>query len=172
MNIDEYFEKIWKPNIDQYRYTGWKLLDHVSDTDMVLDVGCGYNLFKPHLGDQLVAIDPYNNAADQRVSIEDFQSDIKFDVIFCLGSINFGSEENILNQIEKVTSLCKTGTRIYWRQNPGRKDHKNKECESIDFFDWSFERNLEYAKKFGFQVEMLAWDNGKRIFAKWIKQDI
>ena len=169
MIISEYFEKVWRPNTDQYKYSGWALLDKVGVDDKVLDVGCGYNLFKQHLGERLTGIDPYNDAADHRVSIEDWESEDQYDVIFCLGSINFGSEDVILKQIEKVSTLVKTGGHIYWRQNPGLKDHKNEECKDIDFFDWSFEKNIRYADMFGFRVEMLAWDNGRRIYSEWAK---
>ena len=47
--------------------------------------------------------------------------------------MNFGNEDVILQQIEKVSSLLKPNGRIYWRQNPGQKDHGNEECKSIDF---------------------------------------
>ena len=166
--IQEYFSKIWRPSTEKFKYSGWRLLGKVSPGESVLDVGCGYNLFKPYLENQLHGIDPYNICADEQVSIEDFVTDKKFDVIFCLGSINFGSEDVILKQVEKVCSLCKPNTRIYWRQNPGQKDHQWPECQDIDFYAWSFEKNLEFAKKFGCKVEMLAWDEN-RIYAEWIK---
>ena len=60
--------------------------------------------------------------------------DIKFDVAFCLGSINFGNESNILNQIECVINCLNPQARIYWRCNPGLHDHGNEECETIEFF--------------------------------------
>lgn len=167
VTIGDYFENVWKPNIDQYYYSGWRILSQIKPRDYVLDVGCGFNLFKQALGDRLVGIDPYNNAADKRVSIEEFNSNQKFDVILCLGSINFGDEETILKQIECVKSHCNADTRIFWRQNPGLKDHKNEECKDIDFFDWSFEKNIRYADMFGFRVEMLVWDNGRRIYSEW-----
>lgn len=169
IQLGDYFEKVWKPNTDQYYYSGWRILSQIKPSDYVLDVGCGYNPFKKALGGRLVGIDPYNDAADKRVSIEEFDNYQEFDVILCLGSINFGNEDTILNQIKCVTSHCKSGTRIFWRQNPGRKDHKNVECQDIDFFDWSFEKNLDYAKRFGFHVDIIAWDNGKRIYSEWVK---
>lgn len=168
-NICGYFEHIWKPNMDQYEYSGWKILDKIGGTSNVLDIGCGYNLFKPHLGDRLTGIDPYNDHSDIRISIEDYISETPFDVILCLGSINFGPEEIILNQISKISKLCKVGTTIYWRQNPGLKDHKNPECQDIDFFEWSFEKNIRYADMFGFRIEMLTWDSGRRIYSEWKK---
>ena len=167
MNIDEYFEHVWQPNIDKYKYSGWQLLQKVHLGQKILDVGCGYHPFKSYLKDSIIGIDPYNNAADIRVSIEDYQTDELFDAVFCLGSINFGDEATILRQIDKVLSITKPEGMIYWRQNPGLKDHGNEECKMIDFFDWSFEKNLEYAKIFGFKVQMLAWDTDNRIYSEW-----
>jgi len=166
MEISNYFEHVWQPNTDKYKYSGWQLL-RIDPTKKILDVGCGYNPFKEFFKDNLLGIDPYNDAADIRISIEDFETEELFDVAFCLGSINFGNEDVILKQIEKVVSLIKPGGMIYWRQNPGLQDHNNEECKSIDFFDWSFEKNLDYAKRFGCHVHMLVWDTDNRIYSEW-----
>lgn len=166
MEISNYFEHVWQPNTGKYKYSGWQLL-RIDPTKKILDVGCGYNPFKEFFKDNLLGIDPYNDAADIRISIEDFETKELFDVAFCLGSINFGSEDVILKQIEKVVSLIKPGGMIYWRQNPGLQDHNNEECKSIDFFDWSFEKNLDYAKRFGCHVHMLVWDTDNRIYSEW-----
>jgi SAM-dependent methyltransferase len=167
--LGSYFENIWAPNTDQYKYSGWALLDKIKEDESILDVGCGYNLFKPHFGDRLIGIDPYNDAADFRVSIEEFESAVLFDAVFCLGSINFGDEETILQQIEKVVSLVKPGGRIYWRQNPGRQDHNNEECKKINFFNWTFDRNLSYSRSYKCDVQLIAWDSGRRIYSEWTK---
>ena len=165
--LSNYFSKTWKANYEKYKYTGFALLDEVRANETVLDVGCGFNLFKPQLGDRLVGIDPYNDAADIKVSIEDFNSEIKFDVVFCLGSINFGTEANIISQIRKIKLNLKKNGRIYWRQNPGLADHGNEECRSINFFPWSLEKNYDIAYKTGFIVATAAWDSGDRIYSVW-----
>ena len=74
MNEDElkYFRDNWKPDYDKFTYSGWKLLEKFLPTDTILDIGCGYNLFKEHLGDQVYGIDPANDCADEVVSWEDF----------------------------------------------------------------------------------------------------
>lgn len=168
-HIGKYFEQTWKPNTDQYKYSGWAILDKINEQETIIDVGCGYNLFKPYLKDRLLGIDPFNNSADVRVSIEDFQTDKLFDVALCLGSVNFGDEKTILLQIEKVVSLVKHNGRIYWRQNPGQQDHGNEDCKNIDFFEWTFERNLIFAAMHDCSVQLLAWDNGRRIYSEWTK---
>jgi SAM-dependent methyltransferase len=168
MDISEYFAGVWKPNIDQFIYSGWRLLGKITPGQTVLDIGCGYNLFKPYLEDDLIGIDPYNVCADIQISVEEFETHQQFDVVLCLGSINFGPETVIEPQVKKAVALCKTGGKLYWRQNPGVKDHPHPECKYIDFYDWSFEKNLEFAKKYNCRVEILAWD-GPRIYAEWTK---
>ena len=155
----------WDANYGYFKQTGWDLLKRIDSSSTVLDVGCGYNLFKQSLGEMLYGIDPYNHHADEVVSIEDFEP-YEFDVVLCLGSINFGDEATILNQINKVVGCTKHGGTIYWRQNPGQRDRKFKGIENIDFFPWSFEKNLEFAKYFDCKVKTLDWD-GDRIFAVW-----
>ena len=168
--LDNYFRNVWRPNTSQYLLSGWSLIDKVSKDESVLDVGCGYNQFKQYFDDRLYGIDPFNSNADEMVSIEDFKSSAQWDVAFCLGSINFGDRNTIRKQTEKVVSLLKSGGRIYWRQNPGRKDHKNKECEVIDFFKWSFMENLTLAEEVGCDVVHIQMDNGNRIYSEWIKK--
>lgn len=167
--LDKYFSTVWHSNLDQYQYSGWKLISKIHKDETVLDVGCGYNEFKQHIKN-LIGIDPANENADVMLSIENFRKDIKFDVAFCLGSINFGNEEIILNQIDCVVQCLKPQARIYWRCNPGLKDHGNQECEKIDFFPWSFEKHLDYSKKFGFTCQTLAWDSNNRIYSEWTRQ--
>lgn len=167
--LNKYFSTVWTSKIDQYLLSGWALIDKIQPNETVLDVGCGFNEFKRHIPN-LIGIDPANSRADFQLSIEDFRKDIKFDVAFCLGSINFGSEENILNQIDCVVQCLKPQARIYWRCNPGLKDHGNQECESIDFFPWTFQKHLDYSEKFGFICQVLANDSNNRIYSEWTRQ--
>ena len=43
-----YFENNWKPDYDKFKYSGWALLNLIPKDVAVLDIGCGYNLFKEH----------------------------------------------------------------------------------------------------------------------------
>ena len=171
MDLIDYFRNSWKPNYDKFKYSGWKLLDKIEPHHHVLDIGCGYNLFKPHLQPgQMLGIDPANDAADIVVSIENFDSIYGWDVILCLGSLNFGTQEVVEAQVEKAVSLLKPGGRIFWRQNPGIGDHPWKGVEEIEFFPWTIELNYEWAKKYECKVIECKWDNGDRIYAEWKKQ--
>lgn len=166
--LDKYFSTKWNSNLDQYKYSGWTLLDQINANEHVLDVGCGRNPFKGKITN-LIGIDPAFDQADYQTTIENFTTDKKFDVAFCLGSINFGTEETILHQIESVVSLLKVQARIYWRCNPGLQDHGNLDCQEIDFFPWTFQHHLDYSERFGFACPVLAWDNNNRIYAEWTR---
>jgi hypothetical protein len=168
--LNYYFGNVWHGRMDQYTYSGWALIDKIKPGEQVLDVGCGDNLFKDRIPN-LLGIDPANPRADIQVTIEDFVPDRKFDVAFCLGSINFGNDETILRQIRKTVScLDSKHARVYWRCNPGRRDHGNSECESIEFYDWTFERQEFYANYFEFDIVKLCWDDNNRIYAEWVKR--
>jgi hypothetical protein len=165
-DLNDYFATTWKSKIDHYKYSGWALVDKIQPGETVIDVGCGFNEFRGHIPN-LIGIDPANAMADYRLSIEGFQSAERFDVAFCLGSINFGNEATILNQISHVVRLLKPIARIYWRCNPGNFDHGNEECKNIDFYPWTIEKHTELAEQFGFKLPIVNWDNGNRIYAEW-----
>lgn len=166
--LNKYFGKTWKSNLNQYKYSGWDLVKMIQPNESVIDVGCGFNEFKLYIPN-LIGIDPANKNADLITSIEEYKSDQLFDVAFCLGSINFGSEETILHQIECVINLLKPNCRIFWRCNPGYADHGNDECKDITFYNWTITKHLEFSKKFGFLLNEAVWDNGNRIYAEWIR---
>ena len=165
-DLDNYFSTVWQSNINQYKYSGWALVDKINPGELVLDVGCGFNEFK-HRVPMLVGIDPANEQADFQTPIEHFRTDIKFDVAFCLGSINFGNEINIVNQIAHVIACLKPQSRIYWRCNPGLADHNNDACKDIEFFPWTLDKHVKYSEQFGFRLMTCKWDNANRIYAEW-----
>ena len=105
--LNAYFSKIWQPDMKKWKYSGLKLIDEVNDLNprSVLDVGCGYNEFKGKIHN-LTGIDPYNDRADYKISIMDFRANEKFDVILCLGSINFGSSEKITAEMYFIICAC------------------------------------------------------------------
>lgn len=167
-NLNNYFSTVWQSNLNRYKYSGWALVDKIQPNELVLDVGCGFNEFKNKIP-KLVGIDPANDCADFKISIEHFRNDIKFDVAFCLGSINFGNEANILNQINIIVNILKPTARIYWRCNPGSADHNNEQCKSIDFYPWTIEKHIEFSEQAGFKLQRACWDTNNRIYAEWIR---
>jgi hypothetical protein len=163
--LNEYFSTLWNPNIDQYQYSGWTLIDKIDPDETVLDVGCGPNLFKNKITN-LIGIDPAFDQADYKTTIEGFQTEKRFDVAFCLGSINFGDKLTVINQIACVVNLLKPIARIYWRCNPGQADHGNEECKLIEFYPWTIEEHVKLSELFGFRLITCCWD-GNRIYAEW-----
>ena len=170
--LNEYFSTKWHSVIDQYTHSGWAIVDKIQSNELVLDVGCGTNLFKSRILN-LVGVDPAFDSADIKVPIEHFAADTanhsRFDVALCLGSINFGDEIKIRNQIACVISCLKPTARIYWRCNPGLADHDNKECKNIDFFPWTTQLLIDYAREFGFMCPLVTGDANDRIYAEWIR---
>ena len=164
-DLNNYFSSVWKSKLDQYQYSGWAIADKIQSNDLVLDVGCGFNEFKPRILN-LVGIDPANDRADYKISIEEYSPPHKFDVALCLGSINFGDKLTIMNQIACVVNCLKPTARIYWRCTPGLADHGNEECKDIDFYPWSIDEHLKLSELFVFRLATCCWDND-RIYAEW-----
>ena len=172
MTIDQqylnyYFGQVWQGGTKNFKETGLALADKIQDTEWVLDVGCGSNPFKGIITN-LVGIDPANERADFKVTIEEFRPSRQFDVALCLGSINFGNVSDISKQIEALMQCLKPKARIYWRCNPGLQDHGNEECTKINFFPWTIEWHRQLASHYGFILKEVGWEtNKKRIYAEW-----
>ena len=160
--LNAYFSKIWQPDMKKWKYSGLKLVDEVNALNprSVLDVGCGYNEFKGKIKN-LTGIDPYNDLADHKISIMDFRYNKKFDVILCLGSVNFGSQDKITAEIAKTVHLLEEGGTIFFRVNPG-VSHDTKESRWIEFFAWNVPFIIELAEKFNLKVLDIRDDANQR----------
>ena len=160
--LNAYFSKIWQPDMKKWKYSGLKLVDEVNALNprSVLDVGCGYNEFKGKIRN-LTGIDPYNDRADYKISIMDFRSNEKFDVILCLGSVNFGSQDKITAEIAKTVHLLEEGGTIFFRVNPG-VSHDTKESRWIEFFAWNVPFIIELSEKFNLKVLDIRDDANQR----------
>ena len=168
--LNNYFSTHWRGHLNLYQYSGLSLAKKIKPDEWVLDVGCGINSFKSLIAN-LVGIDPAFGQADVMTTIEEFNTEQRFDVALCLGSINFGTEENIKNQIKCVVNLLQPNARIYWRVNPGRQDHGNKECKEIDFFPWTPQLLEEYATEFGFDLVEIKQDLNNRLYCEWARSN-
>lgn len=160
--LNNYFSKIWQPDMKKWKYSGLKLVDEVNALKprAVLDVGCGYNEFKGKIHN-LTGIDPYNDRADHKISIMDFQPNQRFDVILCLGSINFGSQDKITAEIAKTVLLLEDGGTIFFRVNPG-VNHDRPEARWIEFFAWNVPFIIELAERFKLKVLDIRDDANQR----------
>lgn len=160
--LHRYFSKHWHNDMKKWKYSGLALIDEVNSLKprAVLDVGCGYNEFKGKI-DNLVGIDPYNNEADLQVGAMDFQTDQKFDVILCLGSVNFGSRNKIIKEVGKCVKLLADGGTMFFRVNPGVQ-HDKPEADWIEFFAWNVPFIIELAEMFDLQVLDIRDDTNQR----------
>ena len=170
--LNDYFRHHWNPSLDAYTYSAYNIIaTKIMPHEWLLDVGCGANPFK-ELVKNVIGIDPARDEADVMVTIEDFYASKKFDVATCLGSLNFGDDGTVGRQISKVVSCLKPTSRIYWRLNPGRKDHASEKCKGISFYPWSFKRLQTFAELHDYrQVNEQTETDGKvfRLYAEWYR---
>ena len=158
--MESYFNGIWKDtSIECYEHSGYTLVDYINNQkpSSVLDIGCGYNRFKGKINN-LVGIDPYNDAADIKVSIEDY-STVPYDIVMCLGSINFGDEKTIDNQLEKIHTVFRR--EAIFRVNPGIP-HDWADYGDIVWYPWTKEKINNLASRFNYTVKCIETEHVKQ----------
>jgi hypothetical protein len=165
--LHKYFGEVWQPETKKFKYSGLKVIEEVNTLKPrnVLDIGCGYNEFKGKIPN-LIGIDPYNTNADYEVGIIDYNTDIKFDVIIALGSINFGSTDKVFAELEKAVSLCAPGAVMFFRVNPGHQ-HDKPEAKWITFYPWNSNFIMNCADYFNVDVLDLRNDSNNRMYFVW-----
>ena len=126
----------------------------------MLDVGCGYNDFKGRI-DNLVGIDPYNDKADLQVSTLDYRTDTKYDVILCLGSVNFGNRDKIIAEVGRSVNLLAQNGTMFFRVNPGVQ-HDKPEAHWIEFFAWNVPFIIEVAEIYNLKILDIRDDTNQR----------
>ena len=164
--VKEYFGKHWTSRTSTYEYSNHSIADKIKPHERVIDIGCGDNEFKPII-ENLVGIDIVNTKADVVVDFELYETDELFDVAICLGSIQYGDDDDMTRQIAKVIGLLKPKCRMYWRSNTGVRDHKNEMVKIIPYYPWTKQQHEKYAEQFGFNVDFIADDSHGRIYAEW-----
>ncbi len=114
--LHKYFSKYWQNDMKKWKYSGLSLINEVNSLKprAVLDVGCGYNEFKGRIHN-LIGIDPYNDKADFEVGTLDYKTEQKFDIILCLGSVNFGSKEKIIAEVGRCVQLLANNGLMFFR---------------------------------------------------------
>ena len=130
--INDFFKNNFLKEVNEVKHrfydpddcTGINLLKKINYGEKIIDIGCGFNLFKSEYP-YVVGIDPVTDEADFKVSLQDFVSDTKFDVAFCLGSLQFGNLNDVKQQIAKVVNLLTPTGRIYWRTKAELDFQKN-----------------------------------------------
>lgn len=167
--LENYFSRVWQPELKKYKYSGPALIDEVNNLNPknVLDVGCGYNEFRGNIHN-LTGLDPYNPKADIIKGIMDYDPGITYDVVLCLGSINFGDTNKILNELERVVNLTSPGGKIFFRVNPGLM-HDPMEADWIQFYAWTPTFIINTADFLGVTVLDLRTDGKNRVYFVWAK---
>lgn len=160
--LHKYFSKYWDNDMKKWKHSGLALIDEVNGLKprAVLDVGCGYNEFKGKINN-LIGIDPYNNHADFEVSTLEYKTDQKFDVVLCLGSVNFGNREKIIAEVGRCVNLLADGGTMFFRVNPGVQ-HNKPEAKWIEFFAWNVPFIIELAGMFNLNVLDIRDDTNQR----------
>lgn len=164
---DRFFREIWKPHTDDYKFSGWQIVELVNsmNPEAVLDVGCGYHPFKGRIKN-IVGIDPYNDCADYQVDILDYKVNTKYDAVIALGSINFNSQDEIEQRFLACVNLLKKEGKLIMRANPGIP---HKTGPWVDIFPWSFEIVNQFAEKFNLKLDEFKKDSGDRLYFVYTK---
>jgi hypothetical protein len=160
--LHKYFSKYWQNDMKKWKYSGVQLIDEVNSLKprAVLDVGCGYNEFKGRI-DNLVGIDPYNDKADLQVSTLEYRTDHKYDVILCLGSVNFGDRDKIIAEVGRCVNLLADNGTMFFRVNPGVQ-HDKPEADWIEFFGWNVPFIIELAELYNLKILDIRDDTNQR----------
>jgi len=161
-SLHRYFSKHWQNDMKKWKHSGLQLIDEVNDLKprAVLDVGCGYNEFKGKIHN-LIGIDPYNHRADFTFGTLDFKTNQKFDVILCLGSVNFGSRDKIIAEVSRCVNLLAEGGTMFFRVNPGLS-HDKPESEWIEFYAWNVPFIIELSEMFNLKILDIRDDTNQR----------
>jgi len=160
--LNRYFSKYWQNDMKKWKYSGVALIDEVNSLKprAVLDVGCGYNEFKGKI-DNLIGIDPYNKLADFKVGTLAYKTNQKFDVILCLGSVNFGGRDKIIAEVSRCVNLLEEGGTMFFRVNPGVQ-HDKPEADWIEFYAWNVPFIIELAEMLNLKVLDIRDDTNQR----------
>jgi len=166
--ILKFFSEIWVPQIDNYEYSGWDLVNEVNQLNPqnVLDVGCGYHPFKGRI-QNIVGIDPYNKCADYQVDILDYRvKPESFDVILALGSINFNSKDEIESKFSHCVNLLRPNGKFFLRANPGIPHATG---PYVEIFNWTFEVVNEFSEKYNLRLDTFKKDSLDRLYFVYTK---
>jgi SAM-dependent methyltransferase len=112
----------------RWKYSGRNLIDEVNSLNpkLVIDVGCGTNIYKKYIKN-LIGFDqaPYPQA-DFQAFLEDAEFEPESaDVIMCLGSLHFGTREKVYENFNRVVKWLAPGGHIIMRTMLAMEMHEN-----------------------------------------------
>ena len=153
-------------NLSFYRSeTGFKGIKYINEQlkpNSVLDVGCGMNNFK-NVINNLTGIDLIDykkvhdgvNGADIVEDVFDFYAREKpnFDMIYCVGALNFGNEETICKMLQVFKEIVGPGGRIFGHVRPGTfKNHERDKKFGFYHYPWTKKEIERISKLVGIEV--------------------
>lgn len=147
-------EVFLKKIVEKYPVNGKPMIEEINNSkpSLVIDLGCGLNQYK-NIIDNLVGIDIIGVREDITADISDLSlhfADHTADVVLALGSINFGTDDTIAQQLAEVKRLLKLGGVAYFRAN--QNDHDKDHQGTLRYYDWSTEQVMYWSKKFNFEI--------------------
>lgn len=172
MNYEYYLSDDWQWRAKQtilWQYAGANVAKKISDTERVIDIGCGNNWLKP-LVKNLIGIDAINDRADIKIQLQDFVTDEKFDVAIVFGSMNNLTPEDLRKNISLIINLLTPSAKIFWRtMGPG----------------WTHDAHRQLCNEFNFTLQFVTDDTFlgpiipalpdtelnrmPRIYAEWVR---
>lgn len=145
-------------------YTGLALTDAVNalDPSLVIDIGCGQNFYKNKIKN-LVGIDMFGTDCDLLFDYFTSEYDTKADAILVLGSLEYGSPEQVHEKLLRIKRNCHEKTQVFFRFNVSSK-FMNEIMPGLDIC--FFLNKLVYTpdqwnhavEKAGFQIMFSDWD--------------
>lgn len=183
--ISTFSKKNSRPKeIQKFAENSSNMIDEINlaKPSIVIDLGCGTNLYKQKIKN-LIGIDILSKDEDITCAIEDidtiFQPRIA-DVVLALGSINFGNDKLILEQLTQAKNICKHNGLIYFRcnHNPTHEIYYNWDIDKLNYYTkkLKFEYNqfptiikkIRKDKKQGVRIDdHLNRNSVDRIFLVW-----
>ena len=165
----------WQASIERFPLSGYALVEQVNALAprVAVDIGCGFHPFKGKMRN-LIGIDLVNDAADLVCDLHAAPfADESVDVALALGSINFGTADDIAAALRTVWRWLRPGGQLIMRANPGEPIG-----DDIVVFPWSAQRVDALGRAAGFVIgapvreELLVLSNGvpaRRLFWTYVK---
>ena len=136
-------------NYNKYEKCGDETIQLINNMNpqLVLDLGCGDNLYKKHIKN-LIGIDIINTKADIISDISSLSyEDNSVDACLCYGSINFGDDKLIEIQLNEMNRVLKSDGISIFRGNTNASD-------MIQYYIWNEERIQYWTNYFNFTLQV------------------
>lgn len=175
----------------KWKIRGKNLIQKIKDMQKanprltILDLGCGYNMYKDHLLN-VTGVDPYIDRADFLCRIQDFKPPQKYDVIICFGPMNWYTFDEQFRNFQKLKECLSENGVCYWSHvhnyfkifqpdasrahtwvaGPLDEAFKNNAFYFFDslwkynqYFNWTEEALLTLANKVGLECGEMQYDD-------------